>query len=58
MFVLGQIGGSIFPAVTGVIASKVSVEVLQPMLVGLLVATGVSWVLVPRKGGGSAEAGA
>lgn len=50
MFVLGQVGGSMFPAVTGAIASRASVEVLQPMLVGLLIATGVSCLLIPRKG--------
>lgn len=55
MFVLGQVGGSIFPAVTGVIASRVSVKVLQPILVGLLVATAVSWVLVPKKGPASVD---
>ena len=51
MFVLGQIGGSVFPAITGVIAAHAGVQVLQPMLVGLLVATAISWVLVPRKSG-------
>lgn len=48
VFVLGQIGGSIFPAVTGVIASSAGVKVLQPILVGLLGATGVSWLLIPK----------
>lgn len=50
MFVIGQIGGSIFPAVTGVIAARAGVSVLQPMLVGLIGATGVSWLLIPRTG--------
>ncbi|KAF7586164.1 hypothetical protein BBP40_009339 [Aspergillus hancockii] len=48
IFVLGQVGGAVFPAVTGVMAAKVGVAVLQPMLVGLLGATGVSWLLLPR----------
>lgn len=48
MFVLGQIGGSIFPAVTGIIAAREGVQVLQPMLVGLLAAAGLSWLILPR----------
>lgn len=37
-----------FPAITGVIAAKAGVGVLQPMMVGLIVAMGVSWALVPK----------
>lgn len=48
VFVLGQIGGSIFPAITGIIAAQVGVKVLQPILVGLLGAAGVSWLLLPK----------
>jgi fucose permease len=48
VFVLAQAGGALFPALTGVIASRVGVKVLQPILVGLIVATGVAWTLVPR----------
>lgn len=48
VFVLAQAGGSFFPAITGVIASRVGVKVMQPILVGLIVATGVSWALVPK----------
>lgn len=48
VFVLGQIGGSIFPAITGVIAARVGVKVLQPILVGLFSATAVSWLLLPK----------
>ncbi|KAJ5816043.1 Major facilitator superfamily domain general substrate transporter [Penicillium robsamsonii] len=48
VFVLGQIGGSIFPALTGIIAGQVGVQVLQPMLVGLLGAAGVSWLILPK----------
>lgn len=50
VFVLGQIGGSMFPAITGIIAGKVGVKVLQPMLVGLLGATGISWLILPKAG--------
>ncbi|KAG0154917.1 hypothetical protein PDIDSM_490 [Penicillium digitatum] len=36
VFALGQTGGSVFPTLTGIIAGHVGVQVLQPMLVGLL----------------------
>ena len=45
---LAQAGGALFPALTGVIASRSGVQVLQPILVGLIVAMGVSWALVPQ----------
>jgi len=48
VFVLAQAGGSFFPAVTGVIASEAGVKVMQPILVGLIVAMGISWALVPK----------
>ncbi|KAL4883161.1 putative MFS transporter [Aspergillus karnatakaensis] len=48
VFVLGQAGGSMLPALTGILASRVDVKVLQPMLVGLLAATGISWLLIPK----------
>jgi fucose permease len=48
VFVLAQAGGSFFPAITGIIAGRAGVKVMQPMLVGLIVATGISWALVPR----------
>jgi fucose permease len=48
VFVLAQAGGSLFPALTGVIASKAGVKVMQPMLVGLIVAMGIAWALVPK----------
>ncbi|KAF1941014.1 MFS general substrate transporter [Clathrospora elynae] len=48
VFVLAQAGGSFFPAITGVVASQAGVKVMQPILVGLIVAMGISWVLVPR----------
>lgn len=41
-------GGSVFPIITGIISSGAGVKVLQPILVGLLAATGISWLLVPR----------
>ena len=48
VFVLAQAGGSFFPAITGIIASQAGVKTMQPILVGLIVAMGISWVLVPR----------
>ncbi|KAH8885643.1 MFS general substrate transporter [Thozetella sp. PMI_491] len=55
VFVVAQCGGSLFPIITGVLASRVSVAVLQPILVGLIVAMGISWLLVPTpKSAGSA----
>ncbi|TPX17269.1 uncharacterized protein E0L32_012259 [Thyridium curvatum] len=48
LFVIAQLGGSLFPIITGVIAGSSSVSVMQPILVGLMVATTVSWLLVPK----------
>ncbi|KAI9147112.1 Bypass of stop codon protein-like protein [Paramyrothecium foliicola] len=48
IFVAAQGGGSLFPVITGVVASEAGVRTLQPILVALLAATGVSWLLVPR----------
>jgi fucose permease len=48
IFVLAQAGGSLFPALTGVIASKAGVKIMQPILVGLIVAMGIAWALVPK----------
>lgn len=64
IFVLAQAGGALFPSLTGVIASQAGVkvviacavlfdgssqtQVMQPILVGLIVAMGISWALVPK----------
>ncbi|KAL1610044.1 hypothetical protein SLS60_001709 [Paraconiothyrium brasiliense] len=48
IFVLAQAGGSLFPSLTGVIASQAGVKVMQPILVGLIVAMGLSWALIPK----------
>jgi fucose permease len=48
IFVIGQAGGTLFPVITGVIATKAGVSVLQPILVGLIVAMGISWAMVPK----------
>ena len=44
---MAQAGGAVFPAVTGVISAQAGVATLQPILVGLLAATSLSWFLVP-----------
>ena len=41
-------GGSLFPIITGIVSSNAGVKVLQPILVGLLAATTISWLLVPQ----------
>ncbi|KAI4717426.1 MFS general substrate transporter [Aureobasidium sp. EXF-10727] len=48
VFVFAQIGGSLFPVITGLVSSSKGVWVLQPMLVGLISATAISWLLVPQ----------
>jgi fucose permease len=48
VFVIAQAGGAIFPALTGVIATKAGVGVLQPILIGLIVAMGVSCAFIPK----------
>ncbi|KAL4807513.1 major facilitator superfamily domain-containing protein [Aspergillus unguis] len=48
IFLIGQIGGAVFPAITGIIAAESGVKVLQPILVGLLGGTGVSWLIIPK----------
>jgi fucose permease len=48
VFIIAQAGGAIFPALTGLIATKAGVGVLQPILIGLIVAMGLSWSLMPK----------
>ncbi|KAK4446095.1 major facilitator superfamily domain-containing protein [Podospora aff. communis PSN243] len=48
LFVFAQMGGSLFPIVTGILAAYVGVSVLQPVMIGLLAAMAVSWLLVPQ----------
>ncbi|KAF9881257.1 putative mfs transporter protein [Colletotrichum karsti] len=49
VFVLAQAGGTFFPSITGVIAAqRDGVEVLQPVVTGLIVASGICWAFVPR----------
>jgi fucose permease len=48
IFVIGQAGGTLFPVITGVVATKAGVSVLQPILIGLIVVMGLSWAMVPK----------
>lgn len=45
---MGQAGSAAFPFMTGAIAAKAGVKVLQPMLVGLLAGMAILWLLLPR----------
>ncbi|KAJ9427669.1 major facilitator superfamily domain-containing protein [Fusarium oxysporum] len=44
LFVFAQLGGCLFPIITGLIAASAGVSILQPVLCALLVATSVSWL--------------
>ncbi|KAF2209949.1 hypothetical protein CERZMDRAFT_113662 [Cercospora zeae-maydis SCOH1-5] len=46
VFVMAQAGGSMFPAITGVIAAEGGVGTLQPILIGLLAALAISWFVI------------
>ncbi|KAI1468435.1 MFS general substrate transporter [Daldinia caldariorum] len=48
IFVLAQAGGALFPSITGLIATNAGVAVLQPFVLALFVAAGISWWLVPK----------
>ncbi|KAI0024335.1 major facilitator superfamily domain-containing protein [Xylariomycetidae sp. FL0641] len=48
IFVVAQAGGAIFPSITGLIATHAGVAILQPIVLALFVAGGLSWLLVPK----------
>lgn len=48
IFVFAQAGGTMFPMITGVVASSAGVAILQPILIGLWAGSAVAWLLVPR----------
>ncbi|KAH8664034.1 major facilitator superfamily domain-containing protein [Xylariales sp. PMI_506] len=48
IFVLAQAGGAIFPSITGLIATKAGVAVLQPIVLALMVVGGLCWWMVPQ----------
>ncbi|CAE6440915.1 unnamed protein product [Rhizoctonia solani] len=43
----GQVGSAVFPFMTGALAQKYGVKVLQPMLVGMIGSLILLWTLVP-----------
>ncbi|PTB62001.1 MFS general substrate transporter [Trichoderma citrinoviride] len=55
VFVFAQLGGSLFPIITGVVSADAGVKVLQPMLIALLAITAISWLLVPAPKTSNAE---
>lgn len=48
VFLVSQAGAANFPSITGVIAAQAGVQVLQPIVLGLLVAATIFWWLVPK----------
>lgn len=48
IFVVAQAGGAIFPSLIGLIASHAGVKVLPPIVVGLILAMGITWAFVPK----------
>ncbi len=47
IFVVAQAGGTLFPSLIGVIASKAGVNVLPPIVAALIVAMGITLAFVP-----------
>lgn len=45
---VAQAGAAIFPSLTGLIAGKAGVQVLQPIVLAQLVVATVFWAFVPR----------
>lgn len=48
IFVVAQAGAAIFPSITGVIAGKAGVQVLQPIVLAQLVVATIFWAFVPK----------
>jgi fucose permease len=48
IFVFAQMGGSIFPIITGLLSTNFDVKVLQPVLVSLIAVTTICWFFIPR----------
>lgn len=48
VFVFAQMGGSLFPILTGLLATAYGVGVLQPMLVALVAMSAITWFLIPQ----------
>ena len=48
VFVFAQMGGSLFPIITGLLSTNIGVWMLQPILVSLIVVTLVCWFIIPK----------
>ncbi|CEI39883.1 hypothetical protein FVEN_g2161 [Fusarium venenatum] len=48
VFVLAQAGAAIFPSITGLIATRAGLKVLQPVILGLIVGGAICWWFIPR----------
>ncbi|KAM0344813.1 hypothetical protein ACHAPU_007193 [Fusarium lateritium] len=48
VFVLAQAGAAIFPSITGLIATRVGVQVLQPVILGLIIGGAICWWFIPK----------
>jgi fucose permease len=48
IFVVAQAGAAIFPSLIGLITSHAGIQVLPPIVAGLIVATGITWAFVPK----------
>ncbi|KAF3770790.1 MFS general substrate transporter [Cryphonectria parasitica EP155] len=48
VFVVAQAGAAIFPSITGLIAEREGVQVLQPMILAQLIAATIFWGVVPK----------
>lgn len=45
---LAQAGAAIFPSFTGLIATRAGVQVLQPVILGLIAGGAVCWWFIPQ----------
>ncbi|KAG6356839.1 hypothetical protein INS49_014713 [Diaporthe citri] len=48
IFVVAQAGAALFPSLTGLIAGKAGVQVLQPIVLAQLVVATIFWAFVPK----------
>lgn len=48
IFVLAQAGAALFPSFTGLIATRAGVQVLQPVVLGLIACGGICWWFIPK----------
>jgi len=45
----GAAGTALLSLLTGTMASKWGIEVLQPLLIGMMIIVGILWSFVPKK---------